>query len=334
MTHSTRSAFAALCLFLCAAGARAQEVGIACHLEDYAIRPLVYGRVGDPNQRVQVVVLQDPAREQEARFDLYYGATLISLRYHGRELLYAQNPGISVSLSVKHQVTEEPSKVKYPTFATSSIYMPTQGGLSKRQPATTGGISCHGQNSMRAFTMMVDSGDNSSFQSDPLVGVWEGHISDSFTPAYSTPFTTETNASWVENPGQGPQYYLRLDQTVVNLRAWDPGAIDWSLGASAPWSFQSWATSALCEDKKPCTSDSITAAAAGRYEDAGLHFGFATVVPTAGWKTNRIVFKQSEHGWATTLARPLIGVGAFRFDWYICAGDWSKVKEFAGKVNP
>ena len=333
MTHSARGAVTAMCLFLCAVGAQAQDVGIGCRLEDYAIRPLVYGRVGDPNLKVQVVVLQDPAKEQEARFDLYHGAALISLRYHGRELLYAQEPGASVSLSVPHQVTEEESKVKYPTFPSSSSYQPTQGGISMRQPATTGGISCHGQDSMRAFTMMVDGGDNGSFQRDPLVGVWQGHVSDTFTPAYSTPFTLETNASWVENPGHSPRYYLHLDQTVVNLRAWDPGSIDWTLGASAPWSFQNRAVSAACDEKKPCTSASMSAAAAGRYEDAGQHFGFATVVPTAGWKTSRIVFSQSEHGWAVALRRPLVGVGAFHFDWYICAGDWSQAKDFAAQVN-
>src|SRR5690242_6664503 len=33
--------------------------------------------------KVQVVVLRDPSGEQEARFDLLHGATLISLRYRG-----------------------------------------------------------------------------------------------------------------------------------------------------------------------------------------------------------------------------------------------------------
>ena len=190
MTISARSAVTALCLCLFAVGAQAQEVGIGCRLEDYSVRPLVYGRVGDPNQKVQVVVLRDPAEEQEARFDLYHGAALISLRYQDRELLYAQEPGASVSLlRPPPRPRREVERSKFPTFPSSSTYQPSQAGISMRQPAITGGISCHGQDSMRAFTMMVDSGDDSSFQADPLVGVWQGHVSDTFTPAYSTPFT-------------------------------------------------------------------------------------------------------------------------------------------------
>jgi len=202
-----------------------------------------------------------------------------------------------------------------------------------RQPATTGGISCHGRDSLRAFTMMIDSGDNSSFQPDPLMGVWQGHISDTFTPAYSTPFTIETNATWQENPGHSPRYYLRLDQSVVNVRPWDPGTIAWRLEASTPWSFQVRAVSPECDEKNPCTSASTPAVAAGRYEDAGQHSGVATVVPTAAWKTSRLSISSSEHGWATVLTHPLAGVGAFRFDWYICAGDWSQANEFAEHVG-
>jgi hypothetical protein len=333
MKLSVRAAITAVCLCLLAVGAQAQDVGIGCRLEDYSIRPLVYGRVGDPNQKLQVVVLRDPSGEQEARFDLYHGAALISLRYRQKEMLYAQEPGASVTLSIPHQVAEEESKIAYPTFPSSSEYRASQAGISMWQPATTGGVSCHGLESMRAFTMMIESGDNSSFQADPLVGVWKGHVSDTFTPAYSTPFSIETNASWVANPGHNPQYYLRLDQTVVNVRPWDPGAIMWSMGASAPWSAQVRVVGSECDEKKPCTSASTPVAAAGRYEDAGQHFGYATVVPTAAWKSNRVFFTQSEHAWSTVLTHPLAGVGAFKFDWYICAGDWSQAKEFAGHLE-
>jgi hypothetical protein len=280
-----------------------------------------------------VAVVRDPDGEQEARFDLTHGGALISLRYQGREMLYAQEPGASVTLSVPHQITEEESKVKYPTFSSDSSYQASQAGISMWQPATTGGVSCHGLDSSRTFTMMIESGDDSSFQANPLVGVWMGHVSDTYTPAYSTTFTIETNASWVENPGHAPHYYLHLDQTVVNVRPWDPGAIEWRLQASAPWSDQVKAVSATCDEKKPCTSATTPVVAAGRYEDAGLHSGFATVVPAAAWKTSRVFLIQSEHGWATVLAHPLAGVGAFHFDWYICAGEWSQAKEFAGHLE-
>ena len=45
-----------------------------------------------PNQKLEVV-LRDPIDEQEARFDQYRSAALIALRFRGKELLYAQDPG-------------------------------------------------------------------------------------------------------------------------------------------------------------------------------------------------------------------------------------------------
>ncbi len=70
--------------------------------------------------------MRDPAGEQEARFDLYHGAGLISRRDLQRELLYAQEPGTSVALFIPHQVAEEESKITYPTFPSSSEYRANQ----------------------------------------------------------------------------------------------------------------------------------------------------------------------------------------------------------------
>ena len=49
------------------------------------------------------MVLRDPAGEQEARFDLTHGASLISLRYRGEEMLFGQTAGASLSLFSSRQ---------------------------------------------------------------------------------------------------------------------------------------------------------------------------------------------------------------------------------------
>src|SRR5450759_5032329 len=54
--------------------------------EDYPVNMVTYWQSRESLKSVQVAVLHDPAGEQEARFDLTHGATLISLRY--RCLLY------------------------------------------------------------------------------------------------------------------------------------------------------------------------------------------------------------------------------------------------------
>jgi hypothetical protein len=114
----------------------------------------------------------------------------------------------------------------------------------------------------------------------------QGHISDNFPPGYSTPYVIETNASWVENPGGAPRYYLKLDQSVVNVSPGASGPLDWFLTAAAPWDFEHAAAfPETCIDKTHCTSAQTGALATGRYADAARTTGFATVVPTAGWRT-------------------------------------------------
>lgn len=303
---------------------------VRCQVEDYAVHALVYGWVNDAPRQTQVVVLRDPAGEQEARFDLTRGAALIALRYRGKEVLWAESPGASVSLFLPRRGTEEELKGLPPEW---SAYQPSQAGTSQRVPATTGGVGCNGQSTMRAFTMMIDQGVNSSFQREPLVAVWKGEISNTFTPGYSTPITIETSASWIENPGKTPRYYLRLDQSVMSVRPENLGPADWLLTASVPWRFETKTGQPECTEERPCTSASAPVVANGRYEDAARTVGFATVVPTAAWNSGKIVSRPSDHGFSTVLSRPLEGLKAFRFTWYACPGDWEQTRAFAARVT-
>src|SRR6267142_5519934 len=158
----------------------------------------------------------------------------------------------------------------------TSAFLPNQGQSSMDVPATVAGVACNGLERMNAFAMMVDFGGDASFKRYPLMGVWKGRLSGHFPPGYSTPYTIETEASWVSNPGNTPRYYLRLEQTVVNIRADDSGEMHWVLLGAVPWSlgYQTGDPDS-CTISTPCRSGTTPAIAAGHYEDAGHSAGVA-----------------------------------------------------------
>jgi hypothetical protein len=326
--------------------AAAQKIpNVRCVLEDYNVDSVIYWQAPFKVGKVQVAVLRDPAGEQEARFDLMRGGTLISLRLNAKELLYGQSAGAGINLYVPRRGTESELKRLSPYW---SSFSPTQGHTSMEVPATVAGVACNGQQSFRAFSMMVDRAQNSSFQKEPLLGVWKGKLSDSFPPGYATPYSVETNATWVENPGGSPKYYLKLDQSVVNVRPEPTPEFEWFLEGAAPWDFlHKAAYPENCTDKTPCTSATAPALATGRYDDEGLKSGFAIVAPTAGWKTNRAFIRENSEfvvlmygavwaaerrSFSAVMAKQLPGVAANRFSWYVCAGPWDQARAFAGRV--
>ncbi|HLJ15536.1 MAG TPA: hypothetical protein VKV15_13635, partial [Bryobacteraceae bacterium] len=272
---------------------------------------------------------------------------LISLRYRGQEMLYGQSAGASVSMFATRRGPEAELKHLQPYW---SAFNPDQGASSMGIPATVTGVACHGQQSMRAFAMMIDRGANNSFQKEPLLGVWQGRISDHFPPGYSSPFAIETNAAWLENPGKSPHYYLRLDQSVVHVRPSPTGALEWFLSGAAPWEFANYAAYPdNCTDKTPCAGNTARALAAGYYKDAARTTGLATVIPLQSWQTPKAynlpnaeyvvllygaVWAAPRRVFATVLERPLNGVGAFRFTWYVCVGSWEHARSFAVQQPP
>jgi hypothetical protein len=333
----------ALILALSAGSAAAQQIpDVRCQIEDYPLGAPLSWQSTESLANLQVVILRDPAGEQEARFDLTHGATLISLRYRGKELLFGHSAGASVGMYVFRRGTETELKGLSPFW---SAYHPDQGGTSMGVPATTAGVGCRGQRSMRAVAMMIDGSVDSSFQCEALLGAWKGRVSDNFPPGYSVPYSIETDASWVANPGKTPSYYLRLDQTVVRLRPGSSGPMDWFLSGASPWAFEHTASyPEQCTEKTPCSGTQTPAIALGRYEDNARTVGFATVVPTAAWQTSQAytlensefevlaydaVWVAPRHTFATVLRRAMEGVGGFRFGWYICAGSWDTARAFA-----
>ncbi len=257
-------------------------------------------------------------------------------------MLFGHTAGASVAMFATRRGNE--AELKGLT-AYWSAFNPDQGGSSMGVPATTGGVACEGQSSMRAIAMMIDRGADNSFQKEPLLGVWMGHISDNFPPGYSSPYTIETSASWVENPGGAPRYYLQLDQTVVHIRPGATGSLEWFLSGASPWEFEYKASyPENCTEKTPSNSGSTPALAIGRYQDQQRETGVATVVPTAAWKTSRAFTRENaeyvvllygavwaapRHTFAAVLTRDLPGVNGFHFKWYVCAGAWEAAQSFA-----
>ena len=336
--HSAmRRAVLAPCVLL--ASALAQKIPDAtCAVEDYPLKSVVAWQFPQVLPKVQVVVLRDPAGEQEARFDLHHGASLISLRYQGREMLYGQSAGADVALFAFHQ----PPPGASGRSAYWNAFNPDQGGTSMGAPATVAGVACQGQRSMRAFAMMIDRSVDNTFEKGKLLAVWAGKISDNFPPGYSTPYVIEIGASWVENPGGAPKYYLKLGQSVVNTRPEASGPLRWFLSGAAPWNFAEYAAyPERCTEKTPCGSAEVAALASGHYEDATRRVGFATVVPTKPWRTSKsflrdnaefvvllygAVWAAPRRTFAAALERALDGIGSFRFEWYVCAGGWDQAR--------
>jgi hypothetical protein len=315
---------------------------VRCHVEDYAVDAEADWQVHQPLHQVQVVVLRDPSGEQEARFDLIHGASLISLKYQGKELLFGHSAGADVSMYAIRQGRESELKGLSPYW---SAFHPDQGGTSMRVPATTAGIACHGESTMRAFAMMIDGGVDNSFQRRPLIGVWKGRISDNFPPGYSTPYTIETDASWVSDTGGNPRYYLKLDQTVVNVRPESSGAMQWFLLGNAPWNFDHHATEpSTCTETGTCTSGNTSVIATGSYQDSARSSGFAMVVPTRSWHTQKLYLSEDTNPYGgvpvvrkrtfgVVLVHGLDGITGFHFTWYICAGSWRQAKGFAAVLT-
>jgi hypothetical protein len=335
--------FAALlpCLFTLPLAAQSIP-NVTCHVEDLPVKAVVAWQFPQTQEKVQVVVLRDPSGEQEARFDLTHGGSLISLRYQGHEMLFGQTAGASVSMFSSRNNADPELKQTSQYWA---AYSPDQGGSSMGIPAITTGVACDGSKTMRAFAMMQDRGSDNSFQKKPLLGVEAGQISGNYPAGYSTPFSIETNASWLANPGGGPKYYLKLSQDVVNTGSEASGPLEWYLNIAAPWEFEHQTSfPETCTAKTPCSGGNTNALAAGRYSDDQHMNGVGLVVPTAGWQTDRAyirpnaeyvvllynaVWAAPRRTFAAVLQHPLNGVGAHHFSWYVCVGPWKETQQFA-----
>ena len=64
--------------------------------EDYPVGMVKYWQARESLNRYRRLYFVIRLVEQEARFSLHHGASLISLRYHGKELLFGHSAGANV----------------------------------------------------------------------------------------------------------------------------------------------------------------------------------------------------------------------------------------------
>ena len=339
-----------LCIPLLTWQANAQKIpNVSCMLEDYTIDSVLYWQATAKIGKVQVAVLRDPAGEQEARFDLMHGASLLSLRYLGKEVLYGQSAGASVAMFAAQQRAGE-GAVTAAELPYRTMYSPDQGGTSFDVPATVGGVACNGQQSMRAFSMMIDRGADNSFQKDPLLGVWKGKMSDNFSAGLLDAFCDRDRGELGGEPGRKAAL-LPPARPIGDRRTARPcGLLRVGPDRHRPVGFRPGAPAfpKTARRRRPVPVRTSRALVAGRYEDEARTTGVATVVPTAPWRTGstfirpnaeyllllyNAVWVAPRRTFGTVLEHSVAGLDAFRFSWYVCAGGWDQARAF-GERQP
>jgi hypothetical protein len=296
-----------------------QALGVQCQTTSF---------VRQPGQVDQVVVLQDPARQQTVLFDITAGGAIVSLKYHGLEHIWGNNAGAMLQMALHHNVAP-PYKA---ASQQAGDYNPTQAGDEFSNSPVTG-VACHGTSSVDIVTMLLDFNTNSSFYQHPLIAVWGGRVNTGTPPSYFTPYTLETRASWVRSHGSGgPKYYLRLDERITHLTNDKIGPFDFDFADYAPWEF---GVRAISPQGCPCATSSTNYMAGGLYMDMGMNVGLAVAIPGSDFPENEVkaVFlpdyqwrMQSFH---LESREALDGIVSKDFTWYVMVGPWGRALNFA-----
>lgn len=320
-----------LALFAVASVLKAEEqptpldrhaVRVACETTDF---------VREPGQVDQAVVLRDPAREQTVLFDITAGGAIVSLQYHGIEHIWGSNAGAMLQMAIHNRIAFQ--KTGSPQ---GGDYNPTQAGDEYSNSPVTG-VACDGTSSVDIVTMLLDFNLNASFYRHALIAVWGGRVNDGIPASYFTPFTLETQASWVRSRGSGaPRYYLRLDERFTHLTDEKLGPFGYDFADYAPWEFDVHATS---PEGCPCSTSSTNYMAGGLYTDGRRNVGLAIAIPGSDFPNNKEggVFlpdyqwrMQSFH---LQSSEALDGITSKGFTWYVMAGPWRNALTFARRLG-
>jgi hypothetical protein len=290
-----------------------QAVRVGCETTDYAM---------EPGQVHQAVVLQDPAHQQTVLFDLTEGGAIVSLKYDGIEHIWGYNGGALLQMAFHHTVTVDKM---------AGDYNPTQAGDGSAMSPVTG-VACHGTSSVDIVTMMLDFNHNNAFYQHPLIAVWGGRINNTVPSSYFTPYTLETEASWVRNGGAGPKYYLRLDERFTHLTKEKIGSFTYDFADYEPWEFD---VPAISPAGCPCSTSSTNYIAGGWYRDDVRNVGLAVAMPSSNFKDDKLsgIFL-SDYMWRNRsfhLEAPqaLDGIAVKSFYWYVMVGPWRDALDFA-----
>jgi hypothetical protein len=273
------------------------------------------------------IALTDPVGEQTAVFDLVWGGMLASLRYNGTEHLMG---GHTIAMV-------QPNLYSY--FGPNQ-YAPFGAGDYALRGSNVPGVYCTTPDKVFILTGMTDFAAGASGNT-PLNAVQDGSV----VPAkYAVPYTLTTVARFVPNPLGQPQYFLKLENQLLNNHPSESLAFGFLLRGSMQYDHGYTAVGpSNCQDAN-CSSASTPYLVAGGYTDAGLTNGVAFFVsPQVAWNTPGgqafATFGVSSNPQfrSANLVSPVWGVAPLTarvWSWYVLAGPWTKAVAFAQAGGP
>lgn len=157
----------------------------------------------------QAMELTDPANEQTVIVDLEWGGALASLKYQGIERFWGNDTGAMVQPAMHH--------------GTVSAYNPQQAGDWGSNPQTGRGAPLYGAacktDTLVLYTAAIDDQIDNHGYYGRAAGIRDQVVGDRM---WFTPYAFTTVLKFVSSglaAGTGPQYYLQMEQAVINTDA-------------------------------------------------------------------------------------------------------------------
>ncbi len=294
-----------------------QAVRVTCQITNFTMQP---GEID------QAIVFNDPANEQTVLFDLTEGGAIVSLKYHDTEYIWGYNGGGLLQMAFHNRRNDG---------LWEGDYNPTQAGDGTSMSPVTG-IGGNGKDSIVIITMMLDFNHNNGFYQHPFIAVWGGKIDTHIPTSYFTPYTLETIARWVPNPGGKPKYYLKLEERITHLTNEKIGPFVFDFADYQNWNFD---VSAISPENCPCSSSQTNYICGGWYSDSTHQDGLAIAMPSSNFPNSKVSgnfnsdFMWRNRSFHLVSTDSLDGITSKKFEWYVMVGPWNKAMQFSKKFG-
>jgi hypothetical protein len=304
-----------ICIILVGVNSRAFAAGEHCT----SVTDLFIPAVG---QTHKVAVLNDPAGQQTALFDLSWGGVLVSLKYSGVE--YIASPSTIAGSQVRLR---------------SGNYGPTMGGDDMNRGSTVAGAAC------TTKQLWITSGMTDYYRNALASTAYVFRDNQWTFDQFIAPYVVNTYAYFIPNPTGSPSYYLKVDRTISNIDGTDIDAPEnyqytFDLSTSTPTGFSNFTASPNCQDPFTPCSNTASYVVAGLYDSSALTNGLAVAtLPSSQWNSdsgysywtveslgNRRALHLNRVNW--TLA-PRVGRTHTE---YVMVGSWAKASSYASKA--
>jgi len=280
----------------------------------------------EPGEVDQTIILKDPANEQTVMFDVAEGGAIVSFKYKDKEHIWGYNGGGLLQMAFHNSRNDGPWE---------GDYNPTQAGDGTIMSPVTG-IASYGTDSVDIITMMLDFNHNNGFYPRPIIAVWGGRVDTTIPTSYSSPYTLETKAHWVENPGGEPKYYLVLDERITHLTDENMGPLSYDFADYQDWRYN---VRAISPENCPCSPSSTNYMAGGWYSDSTRQEGLAISMPSSNFPNGKVDggfnsdYMWRNHSFHLGSSESLDGVASKSFVWYIMVGPWDNALQFSKKLG-